>query len=672
MLEIELQFEDGAHRIVRAQPPVILGRGSHCGIRVRHWRVGRDHARLLLSGQDVVIEDFGTLSGTLVNGKRIARYGPLTPNDEVLIGPCLMKVRHDARQDTPHDARSNARSSIRQDVQHKTPAAPASSPFTAIPSAVPPATPPAIPSAVPPAIPPAITSATRLAMPLAGPLSSAIPDDIGQALLPPVGAAFGDSCDPPAASVAALDAPSSALRDAAGAAGVYPLAAASHSPIDLLSHRQRLQAALLDALDLRRRDVAQMSDSLLRNEAAERLLEILNADTQLPDAVDRESLMRDVLDEALGLGPLSPLLEDGDITEIMVNRHDEIYVERAGRLARHATVFSSEQAVRRVLERIVAPVGRRIDESSPMVDARLPDGSRVNAVVAPVALKGASLTIRKFPRHALSMCDLVRRGSLDESMAAFLARCVHERVNIVVSGGTGSGKTTLLNILSNAIPQGERIITIEDAAELRLRHDHVVALEARPANIEGRGRVAIRDLVRNALRMRPDRIVVGECRGAEAFDMLAAMNTGHEGSLTTLHANSPRDALGRLETMILMAGMELPLPAVREHIASSVHLIVQQARLSDGRRLVTAITEVTGMEAGRIQVQDLFRYERGPGGGAFTGCGTVPTFGDAWREAGRSLDPALFTGRTPSDGKVLCQPVGPDGDMRQDTLEYFR
>jgi pilus assembly protein CpaF len=553
VLEIALHFEDGTHRIVRAAPPVVLGRGPHCGIRLRHWRVGRDHAVLTLSGADVVIEDMGTLSGTLVNGKRVARYGPLNPDDEVLIGPCLLKVRHDPAAGIP--ARSSA-------------------PYPGVET-------------------PAPSGAVSLAEP------------------------------------------------------AYPEQAAVQAAIALLPHRQRLHAALLDALDLRRRDVAKMSDTLLRREAADMLLDIAKADTRLPPAVDREALMREVLDEAVGLGPLSPLIEDGTITEIMVNRHDEIYVERAGCLSRYPTAFSSEQAVLGVLERIVAPVGRRIDESCPMVDARLQDGSRVNAVVAPVALKGTSLTIRKFPRHALSMDDLVRQASLNDAMAAFLARCVRERLNIIVSGGTGSGKTTLLNILSNAIPQGERIITIEDAAELRLRHTHVVALEARPANLEGRGRIAIRDLVRNALRMRPDRIVVGECRGPEAFDMLAAMNTGHEGSLTTLHANSPRDALSRLETMILMAGMELPLSAVREHIASSVQLIVQQARMSDGRRVVTAITEVTGMEGGRIQTHDLFRYICGAGGGAFRGCGAMPTFADRWRDAGRPLDPALFANDAP-------------------------
>jgi pilus assembly protein CpaF len=282
-----------------------------------------------------------------------------------------------------------------------------------------------------------------------------------------------------------------------------------------------------------------------------------------------------------------------------------------------------------------------------MVDARLRDGSRVNAVIAPVSLRGASLTIRKFPQRRLDMRDLLAVGALDESMAVFLTHCVRHRKNLLVSGGTGSGKTSLLNILSNAIPPGERIITIEDAAELRLNHSHLVSLEARPANLEGRGRVEIRDLVRNALRMRPDRIVVGECRGAEAFDMLAAMNTGHEGSLTTLHANTPRDALGRLETMILMAGMDLPLAAVREHIAASIDLIVQLARAADGRRMVRAVVQVAGIESGRIQLQELFVGQPGPPA-VFRGCGLMPE----GFPPSAGLDIQLFSQRTVCRGSA--------------------
>ncbi|CAB3728601.1 secretion protein [Achromobacter piechaudii] len=408
--------------------------------------------------------------------------------------------------------------------------------------------------------------------------------------------------------------------------------------------RRRLHAALLDALDLRRRDVAGMSDETLRAEAERLLIQIVASDFDLPNEVDRQALCAEVLDEAVGLGPLEPLLAAPDITEIMVNRYDEIFVERAGRLWRHPAAFTSEQSVRWVIERIVIPLGRRIDESSPMVDARLPDGSRVHAIIPPVAMKGASLTIRKFPQRRPHMADLIAAASLSQAMAQFLALCVRMRKNLVVSGGTGSGKTTLLNILSNEIPEGERVVTIEDAAELRLNHDHLVALEARPANQEGRGQIAIRELVRNALRMRPDRIVVGECRGAEAFDMLTAMNTGHEGSLTTLHANSPRDALARLESMILMAGLDLPLSAVREQIAASVDVVVQQARLADGRRVVTSIVEVAGMESGRIQLQPLFRFDRSAG---FSGCGALPGFLQDWVDEGVSLDAAWFSETMP-------------------------
>ncbi|MFA5662781.1 ATPase, T2SS/T4P/T4SS family [Castellaniella sp.] len=405
--------------------------------------------------------------------------------------------------------------------------------------------------------------------------------------------------------------------------------------------RQRLHDELIAALQLRRHDISTMSHGALRAEATAVLRRLLAAQTPADGEQGHESLIRTLVDEAVGLGPLEPLLADPDVSEIMVNRHDEIFVERAGRLQRASACFSSEQAVLGIIERIVTPLGRRIDDSAPMVDARLRDGSRVNAVISPIALRGASLTIRKFPMRRLTMQDFLDAGSLDAAMARFLSHCVQHRKNIVVSGGTGSGKTSLLNILSNAIPAGERILTIEDAAELRLNHGHLVSLEARPPNLEGRGRIEIRDLVRNALRMRPDRIVVGECRGAEAFDMLAAMNTGHEGSLTTLHANSPRDALSRLETMILMAGMDLPLAAIREHIAASIDILVQLARVADGRRLVSAIVQVTGMEAGRIQLQDIYLGKAGPPA-IFSGCGLMPHgFEDA-----AALDPALFTGRT--------------------------
>ncbi|WP_447918931.1 ATPase, T2SS/T4P/T4SS family [Achromobacter aegrifaciens] len=547
MIDIEMTFEDAAVRRLAMAAPVLIGRGAHCGLRIVNWRVGRQHARLLREEAEIVLEDLGTLAGTMVNGVRIVRHAPVLPDDEILIGPCRLRV---------------SLAAVAQQVG-------------------------GFPGPV------ADCSARDMA---------AVPD-------PPM---------LPAAAIALLIRP----------------------PQHQLQERRRLHAALLDALDLRRRDVAGMSDGMLRAEAERLLTHIVATDADLPPGADRAALCREVLDEAVGLGPIEPLLADPDITEIMVNRHDEIYVERAGRLSRHQAVFTSEQSVRWTIERIVTPLGRRIDESSPMVDARLADGSRVHAIIPPVAMRGASLTIRKFPQRRPGMSDLIEVGSLSRAMAQFLALCVRMRRNLVVSGGTGAGKTTLLNILSNEIPEGERVITIEDAAELRLSHDHLVALEARPANQEGRGRIDIRELVRNALRMRPDRIVVGECRGPEAFDMLTAMNTGHEGSLTTLHANSPRDALGRLESMIMMAGLDLPLVAVREHIAASVDIVVQQARLADGRRVVTSIAEIAGMESGRIQLQDLFRYDRVRG---FAGCGALPGFAREWTQAEEVFDPAWFS-----------------------------
>ncbi|AVJ27273.1 ATPase, T2SS/T4P/T4SS family [Achromobacter spanius] len=546
MLNIELTFEDAAQQQLKLPAPVLIGRGADCGLRIPTWRVGRHHARLQCESDIIVLEDLGTLAGTMVNGLRVVRHAPVLPHDEILIGPCRLRVSRpkldaaapiDATDAAPQGPAQSRQSSMGDDIVGATPAAP----------------------------------------------------------------------------------PSTAHR---------------------LHDRRRLHAALLSALDLRRRDVAGMSDGMLRAEAERLLMQIVGTDADLPSQADKAALCREVLDEAVGLGPLEPLLAAPDITEIMVNRFDEIYVERAGRLWREQAGFTSEQSVRWVIERIVTPLGRRIDESSPMVDARLPDGSRVHAIIPPVAMKGASLTIRKFPQRRPQMPDLIALGALSDPMARFLALCVRMRKNLVVSGGTGSGKTTLLNILSNEIPDGERVVTIEDAAELRLNHAHLVSLEARPANQEGRGRIDIRELVRNALRMRPDRIVVGECRGAEAFDMLTAMNTGHEGSLTTLHANSPRDALARLESMILMAGLDLPLSAVREHIAASVDVLVQQARLSDGRRVVTSIVEVTGMESGRIQLQALFGFDRTRG---FRGCGAQPGFAPEWADRGVHLDAAWFS-----------------------------
>lgn len=395
------------------------------------------------------------------------------------------------------------------------------------------------------------------------------------------------------------------------------------------SDLEQLHGELLRRLDLRRTDVNRMSDAELWRLAEHHVRDML--DGAVP-AARRAVLEKRLLQEVVGLGLLDDLLRDDSISEIMVNGPDAVFIERAGCLERTALRFSGPRALQGVIERLLQRTGRRVDESSPMADARLGDGSRINVVVPPLATGGAALTIRKFGRARPDMTHMVANGTLSAPMARFLEVAVRSRRNIVVSGGTGTGKTTLLNCLSGLIPQGERIVTIEDSAELQLHHDNLVSLEARPSNTEGRGLVTIRDLVRNALRMRPDRIVVGECRGGETLDMLQAMNTGHDGSLTTAHANSPRDLLSRLEVMTLMAGMELPLQAVREQIASAVNLIVQQARFACGTRRVVVIAEVTGTESGRIQMQDLYRFERtgntagGITQGRFVCCGNEPVF----------------------------------------------
>ncbi len=411
---------------------------------------------------------------------------------------------------------------------------------------------------------------------------------------------------------------------------------------ELVPWRRLLHRRLLATIDLRRQDIRQLSAEQLHDEIEALLREIAQGERALPERIDRERLAREVLDEAIGLGPLEPLLRDDSITEIMVNAPDEIFVERNGRLHATGASFTGEDAVRAAIDRIVAPLGRRIDESSPMVDARLPDGSRVNAIIPPLAIRGPAITIRRFNRRLFSPADLVANGSLSQPMLDFLAVCVRSRRNVVVSGGTGSGKTTLLNLLSNLIEPEQRVVTIEDAAELRLAHAHRVTLEARPANAEGRGLVTIRDLVRNALRMRPDRIVVGECRGGEALDMLQAMNTGHDGSLTTVHANSPRDVVSRLETMVLMADVDMPVTAIREQIVAAVDVIVHQARLADGSRRIVEIVELTGLEGARVLMQPLFRYAAG----RFASCGNVPQFYERLREEGEVLDLSILGAQT--------------------------
>lgn len=395
---------------------------------------------------------------------------------------------------------------------------------------------------------------------------------------------------------------------------------------------------------------AQMSDAELKLRVMEMLEWALEQEQSVPLArADRLALLQEIADDVLGYGPIDPYLADPAVTEVMVNGPHSVWVERSGRLSKTDTRFVDANHLERIIEKIVGQVGRRIDESTPMVDARLPDGSRVNAIIHPLAIGGPYVTIRKFAVDPFTVEDLVANGSMSEQVAGLLKRCVEGKLNIIVSGSTGSGKTTLLNVLSNFIPADERIITVEDAAEVQLNQTHVLTLESRPANLEGKGQVAIRDLVRNTLRMRPDRIIVGEVRGGEALDMLQAMNTGHDGSLTTVHSNAPRDTLARIETMVLMAGMDLPIRAIREQVASALDLIVHVHRLRDGTRRVTHVTEVVGMEGDIITLQDLMLFDYGMGfddNGKYRGylkaTGIRPSFSEHLENFGIHLPPELF------------------------------
>jgi len=435
----------------------------------------------------------------------------------------------------------------------------------------------------------------------------------------------------------------------------HPAVVPPHSERDekLVTLRQtikkQIHEELIERMDIKRLTASHIEEGELHKRVLTTVEGIVKeVAPRLPPGITPQALIKEVYDEAVGLGAIEDLLADPDITEIMVNGPLRVYVERNGKIELTDRTFLDDKSVLAVIERIVSPLGRRIDESQPYVDARLRDGSRVNAIIHPLSLIGPCLTIRKFSRIPLTADDFVRLNTWTEGMRDFLKACVEARKNIIVSGGTGSGKTTLLNVLGSFLPERERIITIEDAAELQLKQAHVVSLEARPPNIEGKGAVAIRDLVRNALRMRPDRIVVGECRGGEALDMLQAMNTGHDGSLTTVHANSPRDVISRMETLVLMSGMDLPLRAIREQITSAVDIIIHEARLSDGSRKVVNVTEIVGSEGERTTMQDIFVFEQtgvnvhGKVTGRFTPTGSIPTFLDDLRARGVAVDLALF------------------------------
>jgi len=412
--------------------------------------------------------------------------------------------------------------------------------------------------------------------------------------------------------------------------------------------KRQVHQSLLDNLGPKLYDSRQ-TQSELEQKVRQTLQEVLSQEDTPLTTSDRARIAQEIADDILGYGPLEPYLRDPDITEVMVNGANDIWIERAGRIYKTEGEFADENHLRRTIEKIVARVGRRVDESSPMVDARLPDGSRVNAVVPPLALDGSLLTIRKFAADPYRIEDLIGFGTLTRTVADFLDACVRGKLNILVSGGTGAGKTTTLNVLSSFIPEDERIVTIEDAAELQLHQDHVLRLEARPPNIEGRGEVKVRDLVRNALRMRPDRIVVGEVRDAAALDMLQAMNTGHDGSICTVHANTPRDVLARVETMVLMAGVDLPVRAIREQVSSAIDVVVQQTRFKDGTRHITHVSEIVGMEGDVITLQDIFLFDHGAGFddngrslGTLKSTGLRPKFLDKLAASGVQVDPSVF------------------------------
>jgi len=595
-------------------PVCAIGSARSNDLVIEGRRMGKRHAELRLEADGVHLLDLGSGGGCWVNRDRVQRHGPLTDLDEVAIGEVTLVI-----DGSPHAVDGPLTVSARESSAGtgESQATPRRPLLEALGMG---------------------RSTTRA--------SNASTTTLAAETVPRQA-----RCDDVSSDVAKVF----GERSTSSAPGTEPVLAPDTATVDVdvderlgywgtIVHEQ-----LLYQMDLRRKDVNRMSDEQLRAESLELIGAIVSSlNAELPSDLDRDALRGNVLDESVGLGPLEQFLADDSISEIMVNNHREIFVERAGKIERSPHRFSSDRTVYAVIERIITPLGRRIDESSPIVDARLKDGSRVNAVIPPLALKGPSLTIRKFPKHRLAFDDLVRAGSLSERMVDFLRVCVQMRKNIIVSGGTGSGKTTLLNVLSNFIPDSDRIVTIEDAAELKLVQPNLVSMESRPPNLEGKGAVPIRDLVKNALRMRPDRIVVGECRGGEAIDMLQAMNTGHDGSLTTVHANNPRDSLSRLEVLVLMAGMDLPVTAIREQMASAVNLIIQQTRFPCGSRKITRITEVVGVESGTVQLQDIFLYrqdgidEQQRVRGRFMATGAIPTFYEALRDIGMDVDLSAF------------------------------
>jgi pilus assembly protein CpaF len=562
-----------------------IGRGDACQIRLRHPEISERHAVLVLHYPLAFIKDLGSSNGVTINGIGLPVEEKVPIRSDSVMGIGPCLLRVSSADEE-------------QPLEAPVPPPPVHAP---------------VPEVKKPFVPPP-------PMPLEQRPEPVVP--------PPVQASQQDFQP-------AVTAPQ--IKD----------------PMMLLMREVKTQihSQLIQRMDLKRMTASRVGAEELQLKAKETIKSIITEvqrKNTLPRGIDPQKLEKEIYDEAMRLGPLEDFLADESITEIMVNGPNQVFVERKGKIELTNQTFMDDESVMGVIERIVSPIGRRIDESQPYVDARLQDGSRVNAIISPLSLIGPCITIRKFSKRPLTVDDLIRYNTWTRNASDFLRLCVLMRKNIVVAGGTGSGKTTLLNVLSGFIPSTDRILTIEDAAELRLVQPHVIRLEARPPNIEGRGAITIRDLVRNALRMRPDRVIVGECRGGETLDMLQAMNTGHDGSLTTVHANSPRDVISRLETMVLMSGMELPSRAIREQIASAIDIVVHESRMSDGSRKVVCISEVVGLEGQQVVMQDIFEYkqtgldDKGKVIGQFMPTGAMPTFYEHLKSRGLHIDPAVF------------------------------
>jgi pilus assembly protein CpaF len=650
-VDVFIQSDSGASRVerLRVDGPMSIGRNMQSTVCLEGDLVSRTHAVIDVAAHGLRVEDRssnGTLAGDILLRRRAAEVPYGTP---IVVGNYTVVVNPAGQPVMAHGVRPASQPAMQPFQPPGSVALPrgANAPGARGPTThAQPATLPAPNGAVPAWSPNgpgaqmqhgAVHTPAQhhpgMHHPGAHPPNGALQAH-GGAPLPAV-------LPPPPGMPGHLQAKAPTLPPPAGPPDPGKAAQASNAQISeaeaFVSLRRDIHAKLLENLDLARVDAAKMDDPSMRPKVLTALRRIVKQlDARIPPDMDRDVLIGELSDEALGLGPLERFLADPTISEVMVVDPRTIYIEQKGKLIKADARFTDDERVRAVIERIVTPLGRRIDESSPLVDARLKDGSRVNAVIRPLALRGACITIRKFAKIPLTLENLITFGALTEQMMRFLMRSVIAKKNILISGGTGSGKTTLLNILSSAIPADERIVTIEDAAELQLRQPHVVSLETRPANMEGKGEYTIRDLVKNSLRMRPDRIVVGECRGGEALDMLQAMNTGHDGSMTTTHANSPNEALARVETLVLMAGVDLPSRAIREQIANSIHLIVQIARYADGTRRLNEISEVTGIEDGEIMTRPIFEYVRTGTGesqkviGFHRATGYLPSYLDAF------------------------------------------